>query len=204
MFSNRHYGFNTTIKPLDDRRVRQAIIDAIDREAIVDEDFFGRHAFARGILPPGTHGYNPKLRGYAHDPARARELLGQAGYAGGRGLPPIAFCLSVKHEGILREHEGIDRARRRGDPGRVPLPRGLAGVPTGARGKAVPRVPARVVRGRPRSPDNFLFKLFHSQSSRNYVGYVNPVVDGLLLDARRTKEEDPLRRMDLYSEGPRS
>jgi peptide/nickel transport system substrate-binding protein len=47
-------------------------------------------------------------------------------------------------------------------------------------------------------PDNFLFKLFYSRSSRNYVGYANPVVDGLLLDARRPREENPLHRMDLY------
>jgi peptide/nickel transport system substrate-binding protein/oligopeptide transport system substrate-binding protein len=198
MFSNRHYGFNTTIKPLDDRRVRQAIIHAIDREAIVEEDFFGRHAFARGILPPGTHGYNPKLRGYAHDPSRARELLGQAGYAGGRGLPPIAFWSSVKHEGILREHERISR-----DLAAVGVRAEfhyLADWPAFLRGLEEKRFPAFLHAwfADVPDPDNFLFKLFHSRSSRNYVGYVNPVVDGLLLDARRTKEEDPLRRMDLY------
>ena len=45
-------------------------------------------------------------------------------------------------------------------------------------------------------PDNFLFKLFHSQSSRNFFGYVNPVVDGLLFRARA--EQDPLQRVELY------
>ena len=45
-------------------------------------------------------------------------------------------------------------------------------------------------------PDNFLFKLFHSQSSRNFFGYANPVVDGLLSRARA--EQEPLQRVELY------
>jgi len=45
-------------------------------------------------------------------------------------------------------------------------------------------------------PDNFLTKLFHSKSPRNYTGYSNPVVDELLNAARRTAE--PLRRVEHY------
>ena len=107
IFSLRHYGLNTRMKPLDDRRVRQALVYAIDREAMVSEVWLGRYALARGILPPGTLGFNPKLRGYPHDPAQARELLAQAGYPGGRGLPPIVIWSSVRSEEILREHERI-------------------------------------------------------------------------------------------------
>ena len=96
MFNLRHYGISTRMKPLDDRRVRQAIVYAIDREAIVEEVLLGRYALARGILPPGTLGYNPKLKGYPHDPGTARELLAQAGYPGGRGLPPVTIWSSVR------------------------------------------------------------------------------------------------------------
>ena len=45
-------------------------------------------------------------------------------------------------------------------------------------------------------PDNFLFKLFHSQSPRNFIGYANPVVDDLLVQARA--ERDAQRRVELY------
>ena len=45
-------------------------------------------------------------------------------------------------------------------------------------------------------PENFLFKLFHSQSPRNYFGYANPAVDGLLLRAR--DEAGPAQRVELY------
>ncbi len=89
MISLRFYGFNTRIKPLDDRRVRQALNFAINREALLQDVHLGRYTLARGILPPGTQGFNPKLGGYGYDPERARELLARAGYPGGRGLPPI-------------------------------------------------------------------------------------------------------------------
>src|SRR5262247_1781900 len=42
MISTRFYGFNTRVKPLNDRRVRQAIVEAIDREAIVEGIYFGQ------------------------------------------------------------------------------------------------------------------------------------------------------------------
>ncbi len=88
MISIRWYGLNTRIKPLDDRRVRQALIQAIDRVALVQDVYGGRFELARGVLPPGTQGFNPTLLGYSYDPARARELLAAAGYPGGGGCGP--------------------------------------------------------------------------------------------------------------------
>jgi ABC-type oligopeptide transport system substrate-binding subunit len=45
-------------------------------------------------------------------------------------------------------------------------------------------------------PDNFLFKLFHSKSPRNYTGYADAQLDGLLVQARN--EADAQSRVDLY------
>jgi peptide/nickel transport system substrate-binding protein len=194
--SVRFYGFNTRVKPLADRLVRQALSHAIDRETIIEEPFLGRHVLARGILPPGTQGYNPKVAGYAHDPRRARELLAQAGYPDGRGLPPIAIWSSVRHQGIEREHDLIRENLK------------AVGVhaefhyqtdwPTFSRLLTEGRLPvfqyawyADIP-----DPDNFLFKLFHSQSTGNFVGYTNAGVDALLLRARN--EPDIVRRVELY------
>ena len=47
-------------------------------------------------------------------------------------------------------------------------------------------------------PDNFLFPLFHSQSTNNYANYSNPAVDRLLEQAR--SEGDYLKRIELYRE----
>src|SRR5262249_61844177 len=109
MISLRFYGFNTRIKPLDDRRVRQALNHAIDRDAILQTVHLGRYAIARGILPPGTQGFNPRLGSYGYDPARARELLGRAGYPEGRGLPPFSVWDSGERGRVAREDYIIER-----------------------------------------------------------------------------------------------
>jgi peptide/nickel transport system substrate-binding protein/oligopeptide transport system substrate-binding protein len=196
MSSVRFYGFNVRSKPLDDRRVRQAIVHAVDRDALIDEVFLGRYLPARGIIPPGTMSYNPALRGYAHSTERARDLLARAGYPGGRGLPPIVFWSSARHEGILREHAMIKRELEvvgvRAEFNYQPdfpaflrmLGEGKAPVFLHAWHADVP------------DPDNFLYRLFYSKSPRNYSAYSNPVVDDLLLRARR--EPDAVRRVELF------
>jgi peptide/nickel transport system substrate-binding protein/oligopeptide transport system substrate-binding protein len=196
MFTLRHYGLNTLMKPLDDRRVRLALVHAIDREAIVDEDFLGRFALARGVLPPGTLGFNPKLKGIPYDPGRARDLLAQAGFPGGRGLSPITIWSSVKHEGIVREHERI--AKNLAAVGITAELKYLTEWPVFSKLMAERKLPVflRSWNADVPDPDNFLFKLFHSGSPRNYMGYANPAVDALLIQART--EADPMKRVELY------
>src|SRR5262249_10613578 len=98
MFSVRFYGFNTRIKPLDDRRIRQAVSAAVDRAAIINSAHFGKHTVAHGIVPPGTLGFNPDLIAPGYDPPRARTLLAEAGYPGGRGLPKLEIWSSVMND----------------------------------------------------------------------------------------------------------
>lgn len=196
LLSVRFYGFNTRVKPLDDRLVRQALSHAVDREGIIEEPFLGRYVLARGILPPGTQGYNPKIPGYAYDLRRARELLAQAGYPGGRGLDPIAIWSSVRHQGILREHELIrENLKAIGVQAEFHY---QTDWPTFSRLLAERRMPMYLYAwyADVPDPDNFLFKLFHSQSSRNFTGYANPRVDALLIRARN--EPDVPRRVELY------
>jgi hypothetical protein len=78
MFSVRFYGFNTRVKPLDDRRVRQALITrwtACSSSRSCPTAASPR----RGVIPPGTLGFNPKLAGLCVRSARARELLARPG-----------------------------------------------------------------------------------------------------------------------------
>jgi oligopeptide transport system substrate-binding protein len=196
MFSLRHYGFNTRMKPLDDRRVRRAITAAIDRPAILDEVFMGRYIPAHGILPPGTLAFNPGVKGRAYDPAHARALLADAGYAGGRGMPAITFVSGVRSERILTEHDRITKALasvgvRAQFQYQTDWPTFVRTLGEGRAGAYLYAWHADIP-----DPDNFLHLLFHSSSPRNYMGYANPVVDDILTRARR--ERDLQRRVDLY------
>jgi peptide/nickel transport system substrate-binding protein len=72
---------NTEKPPTDDSRVRQALLLAIDREAIVTAIFRSYSPAAYGPLSSRTMGYEPAVEGvYPHDPDRARALLDDAGW----------------------------------------------------------------------------------------------------------------------------
>jgi peptide/nickel transport system substrate-binding protein len=72
--------------PLQDRRVRQAISHAINREAIAERMFMGQATPAGGVVPDAFFGGDPALRPPAYDPERARRLLAEAGYPNGFGI----------------------------------------------------------------------------------------------------------------------
>lgn len=74
---------NAGVSPLDDLRVRQAINFAIDREAIVNEAFFGYAQQPAGLIPPQTLGHDESLSELSRrDIDRARELIAEAGAEG--------------------------------------------------------------------------------------------------------------------------
>lgn len=71
--------------PLMDQRVREAISLAVNREAIV-ERIMGGYAEAAGeLLPPPMFGTSGRAAD-SYDPARAQELLAEAGYPDGFGI----------------------------------------------------------------------------------------------------------------------
>ena len=69
---------NTTIPPLNNRLVRQAINHAINRDLRMHVAQ-GRSTHAEGMLPPIMPGYNPRLLGYDYNPETAREILRKSG-----------------------------------------------------------------------------------------------------------------------------
>lgn len=71
--------FNTQSAPLNNPKIRQAIGYAIDRQKIVTQLFFDQAKLASSILPPQSWAYAPGTE-YNYDPARARQLLQEAGY----------------------------------------------------------------------------------------------------------------------------
>jgi len=78
-----YVAFNLKKKPFDNLKVRQAIVAAIDRDKLVQEVFgaFGRSA--KNPIPPMLTGYNDEIRPTPYDPAAAKKLLAEAGYANG-------------------------------------------------------------------------------------------------------------------------
>jgi len=72
------------------KQVRQAFNYAIDKDAIINGLFQGTVVEATSPIPPLTTG-TVDLEPYAYDPARARQLLADAGYADGAGIPTLVL-----------------------------------------------------------------------------------------------------------------
>ncbi len=84
--------FTMTQAPFkDNKKLRQALNYAIDKQAIANVILEGSAIPAKGVLPPTMPGYNPELTGYPYDKQKARQLLAEAGYPDGKGLPPITL-----------------------------------------------------------------------------------------------------------------
>jgi oligopeptide transport system substrate-binding protein len=80
--STYYVGMKNLQKPFRDKRVRQALNYAVDKRRLV-QLLNGRAIVAHGVIPPPLPGYDSNAKPYAHDPAKAKQLLKQAGYAQG-------------------------------------------------------------------------------------------------------------------------
>jgi peptide/nickel transport system substrate-binding protein len=70
--------------PIADKRVRQALNYAIDKDAIAKNIYKGYSKPEQGqVVQPETVGFNPNLKAYPYDPAKAKQLLADAGYPDG-------------------------------------------------------------------------------------------------------------------------
>lgn len=80
-----HVDLNLARPPLGDRRVRQALLWALDRAAIGRSLFAGRQPVADSFVNPLDRGYSAATPHYRYDPARAASLLDAAGWHATRG-----------------------------------------------------------------------------------------------------------------------
>ena len=75
--------------PCKDKRVRQALAYAVDKELMRDQLYGGPEVMqVKGwaAVTPSTIGYSPELDPFPFDPDKARQLLADAGYPGGKGF----------------------------------------------------------------------------------------------------------------------
>lgn len=69
--------------PLKNKKVRQAMNYAIDKESITKNILLGSAAPCAVGITPLHFGYDPSLKPYPYDPAKAKKLLSEAGYPNG-------------------------------------------------------------------------------------------------------------------------
>ncbi|MDL2308046.1 ABC transporter substrate-binding protein [Bacteroidales bacterium OttesenSCG-928-C03] len=95
--------------PLLIKEVRQAINYGIDREKMLRHlrNNIG-YAGTSGFVPQGMPSFDPeRVKGYDYNPRKASELLAQAGFPNGKGLPPIPLSVSATYLDLCQyiQHE---------------------------------------------------------------------------------------------------
>jgi len=182
-----YIGINNQKPPFDDIRVRRALNHAVDVVTIMETILPGRCIRAHGAIPPGLLGYDAGRQPFWYDPARARELLTQAGYPQGLKMeiwktqsPTVTRILEavqayladagIRAEIIARDWGVLKQAINAGQPDAYYMD-WYADYPDG---------------------ENFLFPLFHSVNwggGGNRARYKNQQVDVLIEQARSTLDE---------------
>ena len=186
---------NAKRPPFTDKRVRQAMAYALDVDAMTNELLGGIGKRAQAPIPSTVFGFAPQTP-YKYDPAKAKQLLADAGYGGGNELDLIwhpgggpqiqeiaqsvisywnAVGVKVKND---QQEQGIwldNLIKLNWD-----LDLQTNSVLTG-------------------DADFTLRRLYLSSANRN--GYANPDLDKLLNDA--AQETDQKKRADLYAQADR-
>lgn len=76
-------GMNNAKKPFDDKRVRQALMMAVDRQAVIDGAWSGFGTAIGSHYTPNDRGYVDLTSKYPYNPEKAKALLAEAGYGSG-------------------------------------------------------------------------------------------------------------------------
>jgi peptide/nickel transport system substrate-binding protein len=203
-----YIGMNLRDPALADVRVRRAIAYAVDQRSIVEHLRRGLAEPALGIVPPASWAFAGDAEAFPHDPARARALLDEAGYADPDGdgpAPRLRLSLKTSTNEAYRLQAAVLQQQL-----------AQAGIAVDLRSYELATLFADVARGNIQlytlqfvgvtDPD-MLRRVFLSTQTPPAGGfnrgyYADPVVDGLIEAATSALDEG--ERRDFYQQAQRA
>ncbi|MGH7549528.1 MAG: ABC transporter substrate-binding protein, partial [Gemmatimonadota bacterium] len=189
-----YLALNNAEEKFADPRVRQALNYAVDVAAIAKAIYPGETILSHGPIPPGLPGYREDGEPYGYDPERARELLAAAEVEGltfdvfFRSLALNQRFLEAVQANLASVGVTMNLQQRDWTAVRQAMQQG--------------ELDAYLANWYADYPDaeNFLYPLFYSGmagAGGNAAFYSSAVVDSLILQARRTLDDD--ERIAMYA-----
>ncbi len=191
-----YIGYNLKDPMFSDKRVRQALSYAIDKEAIIEGVLMGLGEECSGPFIKNTYAYNDDVKKYPYDPDKARELLAEAGWedtdADGildKNGQPFSFKLITNQGNKQREDVATITQRNWQDIGIKVEVQTIAFV-TFLKEFVDKRNFQALILGWTMPIDPDCYNVWHSETIKegglNFIGYNNPEVDKLIEAARGT------------------
>ncbi len=90
--TSQHFWFNATRAPMDDPKVRQALIMAVDRDGLIKASYpEGPHKKTDQVINSVPGAENSGFEPFPYDPEAAKKLLAESSYGGPERLPKLLF-----------------------------------------------------------------------------------------------------------------
>jgi len=201
-----YLGFNLRDPKFTDKRVRQAISYAIDKQEIIDIVLLGLGEIATGPYKPGTWQYNGDVQRYDYDPAKAKKLLADAGWkdTDGDGVldkdgVPFEFTIVTNQGNELRAKSAELIQNKLKDVG-IKVNIRIVEWAAFLSEFIEPKDFEAVILGWNILQDPDLYDVWHSSKTGpnelNHVSFANPEVDRLLVEGRKVFDRD--ERKEYY------
>jgi ABC-type transport system substrate-binding protein len=188
-----YVAINTTRGPLQDVRVRRALNYGVDVPTLLTTLFSNRGVPAAGALPPGVLGYDSTRSRYPYDPAKARQLLAEAGYGNGFAIKlwrtqraELARLAQSIQQNLAELGVRVEIVERDASSARAAVRNGEADLFLTDWWADYP------------DPENFNYPLFHSRNrgpGGNYAFLTDPSLDSMIVRARATPDEAEKARL---------
>ena len=195
---------NTARVPTDDLRVRQALLYATDRQAVVRTIFQEFSPVAYGPLNSGTTGYSPTVVGrYEYDPGQAVALLEEAGWRDQdgdgireKGSQPLTLQAYLMSWGYLPEVGQMLQAQFRSVGVQLELQTVAFPAAVEAAGQGKHHLAPMTFSGSDPSVLNLTFLSSNADGGFNWSKVRDEELDRLLTEGMQTL--DPTRRAEIY------
>lgn len=195
-----YLALNVEKEPYNDKRVRQAMNYAVNRQEIIEAVYGSAGRAAKNPIPPTMWSYNDDIEPYPYDPAKAKALLAEAGYPDGFTTEIWAMPVARPYNPDARKIAEIMQAQLAEINVTVDIISYEWGTYLDKTDTGEHQAAMLGWTGDNGDPDNFLFVLLSIPAAEVPAGNIsfwkNEEFNDLVVEAKETI--DPARRTELY------